>query len=247
MSYEFVYFDLSQAEMRFAAYLSGDPKFIEEMGQKDPYLARARSLFPKSPYLTEVDEKGKVVHNIGKELRQIAKTASLAANYLAEADQVFAKMKADGFAVELAHVVAAFDNIHVNYRKYFQYVERNYEFCRRYGYLRTPLVGRKRVLGFYPKKTDVANTPVQSGIADIMNIRLIEMTEVMPRNCHLVLQVHDACVFECRKGKSSDAMWDLIGKTWAEPVVIPKSDVCAEERSFLLPIDRKKAERWSEL
>ena len=245
--YKFVYFDESQAEMRFAAFLSGDPRFIEEMNQKDPYLARARSLFPKSPYLTEVDEKGKVTHPIGKELRQIAKTASLAANYLADAEQVFIKMKADGFPVKLNDVVAAFDQIHVNYRAYFRYVEKNLEFCRRYGFLRTPIVGRKRVLGFYPKATDVSNTPIQSGIADITNLRLIEMWEKLPKHCYLVLQVHDACVFECAVGKPAESMKKLIADTWSKPVVIPKSDVCAQERSFMLPIEMKEATRWSEL
>ena len=245
--YKFVYFDESQAEMRFAAFLSGDPRFIEEMNQKDPYLARARSLFPKSPYLTEVDEKGKVTHPIGKELRQIAKTASLAANYLADAEQVFIKMKADGFPVKLNDVVAAFDQIHVNYRAYFRYVEKNLEFCRRYGFLRTPIVGRKRVLGFYPKATDVSNTPIQSGIADITNLRLIEMWEKLPKHCYLVLQVHDACVFECAVGKPAESMKRLIADTWSKPVVIPKSDVCAQERSFMLPIEMKEATRWSEL
>jgi uracil-DNA glycosylase family 4 len=249
--YELVYFDLSQAEMRFAAYLSGDPKFIEEMKQKDPYLARARALFPRKDQLetlAEVDEKGKVKHPIGKELRQIAKTASLAANYLATPENVFGKMKSDGFDVQINAVIAAFDMIHITYRAYFRYVERNLERVRREGFMRTPIIGRKRILGFFPKPADVANTPVQSGIADVMNERLIEMDAQKPRDTYLVLQVHDAGIFECKKGRASDQMWDLIGETWKKPIVIPKSSVCDEERSFVMPIERKRVDTcWAQL
>ena len=250
---EFVYFDVGQAEMRFAAYLSGDKRFIDEMCSRDPYLARAKMLFPKAgTHLEELTEKGKPKSKLGQEFRQIAKTASLARNYLAEPEQVFAKMRASGFDVKLAAVIAAFDAINRTYRDYFRYVDRNVTFCQRYGYLPTPIVMRKCRLGFFPKATDVANRPIQGGIADVMNLRLIELVGIFrmsfPReDIRLVLQIHDACVFECKKGEASTFVREQIKQVWSKPVVIPQSVVCAEERTFVLPIDLKTAMRWSDL
>jgi uracil-DNA glycosylase family 4 len=251
--YEFNYFDVSQAEMRFAAYLSNDQKFIEEMETSDPYLERAKALFPKAtPEMWAVDARGKLTHNLGKEFRQVTKMVSLARNYLAEPEQTFAKMRADGFDVNFAQVVAAAEAINKNYRTYFRYVDRNVIECGKRGFMPSPLVGRYCWLGFYPKATEVANRPVTMGIADIMNIRLIEIVEEvkkrkLDRYCRLVLQIHDACVFETLKGDVSLEVQSIIKKTWKAPVVLPVSLVCSVEQRFVLPIDQKVAMRWADL
>ena len=42
------------------------------------------------------------------------------------------------------------------------------------------------------------NSPVQSSIADIMKLCMIELDEKLaPYGCHLILLVHDELIFEC--------------------------------------------------
>ena len=89
--------------------------------------------------------------------------------------------------------------------------------------------------------------PIQSGIADVMNTRLLEMQDALRRpapRVRLVAQVHDAAIFDTPKGDAAlvDA---LIVKTWAEPIRIKPSIVCREAREFLLPAEIKEGRRWS--
>lgn len=259
----FVYFDLSQAEMFLAAYLSGDENFIADMSSGDPYIRRARMFFPQAEadgmFVLEEDRKspnyGKPTAKLGKQLRQITKSASLAANYLAEAEKIFFTMQIAGFTdVNISIISAVLDKIHTNYRGYFRYVRHNVEFCHKNGYLKSPLVGRTRWFGKYPKPNEIANYPVQSGIADIMNTRLIDLVfrrlprkNGLPFGWKLVAQVHDACVFECRIGKRAERVAEEIRQMWAEPVIIPPSAMCKRGAEFKLGIDLKVKQRYSEL
>ena len=56
--YKLVYFDLSQAELRFAAYLSGDHSFIRACESGDVHTATAQLLFPAEAELIGRDPKG---------------------------------------------------------------------------------------------------------------------------------------------------------------------------------------------
>src|SRR5215469_12885110 len=96
--YSFVYFDLSQAEMRFAANLSGDEAFIEAC-RGDVHAGNARVLFRQVPGALEdlKDPKGR-----GKRLRDIAKNCGFAITYLAEADKLFSHLLEHGFDVDMA-------------------------------------------------------------------------------------------------------------------------------------------------
>lgn len=262
----FEYFDVSQAEMNLAAYLSGDEKFIAEMSAKDeqgraidPYTARARQFFPSADAAGEfaLDDKGKPTRTMGKQLRQITKTASLAANYLAKDDTIYSKMQQEGFKeVRPSTVTFVVDKIHTTYRAYFRYVARNVDFCKKHGYLPSPVVGRKRYMGFFPSESEIANFPIQSGIADIMNTRLIELVErrlprtrgtKKPLGWKLVAQVHDSCVFEVRVGKWQERVSREIREMWEEPVVIPPGLMCRNGAEFVLKIDQKTKGRYSEL
>lgn len=149
--HKLVYFDLSQAEMRMAAHLSGDPVFIESCS-KDIHTENACILFPDGAEMIRSDPKGK-----GAKFREMAKSCGFAVCYGAEADKIFATLRSKGFDVDLPEVETMLRHLQSSYRVYYSYVEHNLELCRRQGYIRTPFHGRIRWLGRYPKPTTIAN------------------------------------------------------------------------------------------
>lgn len=253
-----VYFDLSQAEMRAAAALSGDPNFLEAV-KVDAHVGNAKALFPDAWERLDRDPKGDLCPkhsksskggdcNCGKPYRDIAKNAGFAVLYKAEVPKVFSYLRAQGFPVELDQVESMLSSLHSRYEVYYQYIDRNVRFVEKHGYLRTAIVGRKRTFGFHPKPTDVANYPVQTLIADAMNIRLVEIEKRLDREkvpARLVIQHYDAGTFDTPMAYVS-VVKKMIEETWAVPVYLPRSDVC-DGREFLLPTDVKVKDRWSEM
>jgi DNA polymerase-1 len=229
--HSFVYFDISQAEMRFAAYLSGDPKFIETC-RGDIHTGNARIIFPDEKSLVD-DPKG-----AGKAYRDIAKSAGFAVCYGAEAETVFERLRAAGFPVKLSNVTAMLDRIKASYSEYYRWVNKNIEFVNKHGYMRTALTGRIRWLGWHCKPNEIMNYPIQSAVADIMNLRMTELVPKMP--ARLVAQVHDACIFEVRD-EDVETVKAMLWQAWDEPVVLPTNGA-----SLVLPIDLKVGKRWAE-
>jgi uracil-DNA glycosylase family 4 len=239
--YVFVYFDLSQAEMRFASQLSGDVNFMKVCSEKDVHSANAVLIFPDAEKLIRSDPKG-----AGKMFRDIAKNCGFAVNYLASEDTLFLFLQAQKLpkAVPMKVVKQMLRVLHEAFKTHFKYIDANVERVKVHGYMRTPILGRIRWLGWTPKPTEIANLPVQASVADIMNKRLQEMhkKETFPKNCQMVYQGHDAALFECKIGKAAKEMRELIVKTWAEPIKIPGTD-----REFVMPIDLKEGFRLSEV
>jgi uracil-DNA glycosylase family 4 len=232
---QFVYFDLSQAEMRFAAHLSGDERFIETC-RGDVHAGNAIVLFPNAADVLREDPKGK-----GKKWRDIAKNCGFAVTYLAEVQTVFLYLRANGFDVELRDVEDMLWRMRDSYKRYYQYVEENVRLCRSQGHLRTAFLGRIRWMGWFPKPTTVANFPIQSGVADVMGERLLWLDERKPRDVRLVLYAYDAGVYECRSGRDARLMKELIRECWARPIEVPHNGL-----SFMQPIDLKEGDRWSD-
>lgn len=268
------YFDLSQAEARFAANLSGDENFIATC-KGDVHTGNAKILFPE-PDVQEMltrDAKGKYCPkhgevpvlggtcNCGKPYRDIAKNAGFAVAYLAEAATVFAYLRAHGFPVEFDDVERMLNDLKGSYRRYYEYVAENVAFCEREGYLRTAVMGRIRWFGYHPKPNEIANFPIQSGIADVMNTRLLQLQAFLRKempDVKLVAQVHDAAIFDTpkkyvqwgvdKKGNKvpTGPMATAIEDLWKEPVRLKPSIVCRSEREFYLPAEIKVGRRWSD-
>jgi uracil-DNA glycosylase family 4 len=230
----FVYYDISQAEMRLAAYLSDDENFIASCA-KDIHTENACVLFPDGADLIRSDPQGR-----GKKFREIAKSCGFAVSYLAEAPKIFATLRGKGFDVSMDDVETMLDNLRSSYRRYYAYVEGNVEFCRKHGFLRTPFAGRIRWLGYFPRPTQVANFPIQSGVADIVNRRLLEMEKRRTKNARLVVYHYDAAIYETPAAEV-ETMKGLIKELWEEPVVVPTNG-----RSFVLPIELKDGSRLSD-
>ena len=252
---ELFYFDLSQAEARMAANLSGDPEFINTC-KGDVHVGNALVLFPDARETILKDPKGKhcarhggsgstlAACTCGKPYRDVAKNAGFAVAYLAEAPTVFAYLRAQGFPVELGDVEAMLDRLKTAYKAYYAYVASNVAFVAKHGYLRTALVGRVRWFGYAPPPTEIANFPIQSGIADVMNVRALRLVRQLPSGARIVGQYHDAVITEARRG--DDRIVPLLEKLWEEPVRFPASQVCPKACEFFLPTEIKRGRRWSE-
>lgn len=232
--HRFVYFDISQAEMRLAAYLSGDQNFITSCS-KDIHTENACVLFPEGADMIRSDPKGK-----GKKFREIAKSCGFAVSYLAEAPKIFGTLHSKGFDVGMEEVEAMLDNLRSSYRTYYQYVEKNVELCHKQGFLRTAFLGRKRWMGYFAKPTQIANFPIQSGVADIVNARLLLLDQRRTKNATLVVYHYDAAIYETPISECAD-MARIIKEVWDEPVVVPHNGL-----TFKLPIDQKEGERLSD-
>jgi DNA polymerase I len=235
----FVYFDVSQAEMRLGAYLSGDPNFIAACG-KDVHAGNAAAVFPEvaaKGWLS--DPEAKKDPERGKLYRDIAKNLGFAICYGAEAQRVFETLQSKGFKVSYKAVELILGKLRAAYKVYYRYVESNLEAARQCGYIRSPIVGRIRWVGWYPSPTEVANIPVQSALADIMNLRTIDLVPLLPKRSKLVAQIHDACIFDCHREEASDVE-GLIRDIWSKGIPLKGGNL-------ILPIDMKRGERWSDL
>jgi DNA polymerase I-like protein with 3'-5' exonuclease and polymerase domains len=247
-----VYFDLSQSEMRGAAYLSGDKNFIATCESGDVHVGNAKVLFPQGVEALERDPKGKhcPVHkeqgadkngtcNCGKLMRDITKNAGFGILYSAEIATIFTFLRAKGFNVQLNAVSAMFDSVHDVYGRYYEYCEENLAFCKANGWQRTAIMKRKRQIGYFPKPGDVYNFKVQSLIADLMNLRLLELKKRLPKGCFVIAQIHDALIIHC-PNRYVERVKRIVKEIWAEKVTIDESGC-----TFVMPIDLKEGERWS--
>lgn len=230
----FVYFDVCQAEMRFAAHLSGDENFIKTC-QGDVHSGNAKIIFPDEAKLIDEDVKGR-----GKPFRDVAKNCGFGVTYLAEAETLFVFLRARGFDVQLSDVVQMLDLMHAGYPDYFKYVAGNIAWVAKHGYLRSAIIGRIRWLGWHCPPTEVANFMIQSGIADVMNVRTVAISRRLPPGVRMVSQIHDAAKYETPH-RHVEPMKKMLKEVWAEPIRLNSND-----RSFVLPIDLKEGARWSD-
>ena len=232
----FLYFDLSQSEMRAAAYLAGDENFIKSCESGDVHTANAKILFPEFAEVLERDPKGE-----GKQLRDITKNAGFGILYDALASTIHGFLRSKGFDVEIEQVEAMFSFIREHYARYYEFCHERLVECRKEGMIRTAIVGRPRWFGYFPKETEVYNFSVQSLIGDLMNLRLIELRPRLPRSAKPVFQGHDSLCIEVSAGRDARITESLIRELWAKPIFVPTSG-----KTFVMPIDFKEGGRLSD-
>jgi DNA polymerase-1 len=246
--YRLVQFDMSQIEPRIAAYASGDSTMIANCETADYHGANATMIWPEvfdqSKYdRLKDDPAGKKTDEFKllKKLRQISKKTGLAVNYLAEAQKVWATIVNDGVNIRLTEVEVVLKILKRRFRGYYQWQDARLLDCMRTGYVESPILGRRRVLGHNPKPTEAANYPIQSGAADFMNLRTVELVgEIAKRKlgAHLVAQVHDNLVLETIE-RDVDAVSDLCYEVFERPQRIRTSGL-----SPVFPIELEVCDRW---
>ena len=241
--WRFVGFDLSQVEMRTAAFLSGDPNFIANVLSGDMHTANARLLFGDIPELMDLK---RAKEGDGKRMRDISKNAGFAVNYMAVAETVLKTLHSQGFTeVKYSRVVDMLAKLKRFFVKYYEFVDQNVESTRKTGYLKVGwLTGRIRWIGHAPAPSDCANGPNQGTAADIMNRACIRIYkrfrhEFVGKDVRIVAQVHDSCIAEV-----PEALVDRVNEIIVEEMG-KKIEIGGEFRDF--PIDLKQGMRWSEV
>jgi uracil-DNA glycosylase family 4 len=240
---KFVGFDLSQVEMRTAAFLSGDPVFTANVVSGDMHTANAKLLFGEIPAL--MDSK-RAKEGDGKRMRDISKNAGFAVNYMAVAETVYKTLQSQGFTeVKYTKVCDMLKRLQAAYKVYYKFVESNVESTRKSGNLKVGwLTGRIRWIGHAPAPSDCANGPNQGTAADIMNracIRIRKRFKATWGNdlVRLVAQVHDSCIAEV-PDRLVDEVKAIIVEEMSKKIMVG-----GEYRDF--PIDLKEGVRWSEV
>lgn len=234
----FVYYDVSQAEMRLAAFIAADETFMKVATGSDVHAGNAKVVFPEIAKKGWLDGEAKKDPARGKPYRDIAKNLGFAIAYGAEADKVYVTLVRKGFRVSMQAVKIILAKLRTSYHTYYHFVEKNVALVRKQGYLRSPILGRARHFGIYPKPTDVSNYPVQSALADIINARTIELFEA-GGPWQLVTQVHDSLTYECPNAHVEE-LQARIREQWAVPIPLAGGPL-------VLPVDLKTAHRWSSL
>lgn len=245
--HKLVYFDLSQAELRFAAYLSGDLQFIAACESGDVHTATAMKLFPAEAELIGRDPKG-----AGKPFRDVEKNSIFGFIYWADPTTIFTFVRSKGLPVEFRDVLSMHEMVHETYHTYFRWCEQNQRLVHKCGHWRDALSGRISWLGWHAGISDVANRPIQGGIASLMNVRLPAIRRRLPKGAKVVAQVHDAAIMQV-PDRHVDRVYNLVKEMWAEPVTVPAGgrwggSLKLEDgaRQFVMPIDVKKGQRWSD-
>lgn len=227
-----VSFDFSQLEMRVAAYVSGDKVMIEACEHSDLHAANAKILFPE---FSRLEPKS----NEWKQLRNIAKTAGFAVCYGAGAETIHARIIAQGTPITMQQVEAMLRRLKQAFSAYYAWQLRNLVKTTSRGYVESPIVRRRRYLGYSPSPTENANYPIQSGAADLMNTTLWEISEQMPSNVRLVAQIHDQAIFEV-PASEADGMVELCRQVAESPRKI-------NDHTVVFKTDPTSGRRWSDL
>lgn len=230
-----VAFDASQIEFRIAAYLTGDPNMIYACEQSDVHAANASLLFE---WFDKLEPKSAP----WKAARDLAKTSGFAVCYLAEAPTVHARLVVMGQAVSLSKVEAMLAALRSKFRVYYEWQADNLDLTIRRGYVESPILGRKRLLGHNPKAPECANFPVQAGAADVFNMKGVEIRRRLADarlDAMIVAGVYDAVYIDTAE-KDVPAVCAIARDVWSQPVTI-------SGREVVLPIDLKVGDRWSEV
>lgn len=230
--HSFVYYDLKQSEPVFAAYISNDPVFIEDV-KSDVHTVRTTFLFPKQAAMILADPKGK-----GATFRQITKTCGLAATYYSSPETVYGTcMRDDKIKLKpsLEECATLVDQLRLRYRGWHQFVQNLVMFSKKNGFIRSPFEGRLARIGFYAEDSLVANSMPQMGVADVMGRRLLEMERRKPKKARLVFYGYDSACYETPDA-DVPLMQKLCKELWEEPIIVPASGV-----KFVQRIDMKEA------
>ena len=280
------YFDVSEGEPRVAAFLSGDPERIKTT-YGDVHAENAKIGLPEvaaKGWLDSDPDCAKCARKVkggectcpkkdparGKPIRDLFKTMGLAIDYFAEAETAFGYMSQNRFGPDgkalfglpkLGTIAAIISKIRFRYRKYVQFTTSNLETVKRTGHMRSPVLGRIRWFGFFPSITYIANYPVQSTLADVMNLRTLflqghprffaflrkypELAEKvslpkkpikLPKGVAAISQIHDS-IYADGPRYQEKAMKEIFAELWAGPIHLDGGDL-------ILPIEQKSGERF---
>lgn len=193
-----VAFDYSQIELRIAAILSGDPKFLKVFQEdQDIHQAVASFVFQVPP------------ERVDKEMRRKAKVINFGILYGMGVNAL--RQNLGGTREEASHFYAEYFKRFTGLAQYLDKVKSDAE---RKGYTET-LFGRRRYFEGLRSKIPyirasaermAINAPIQGTAADIIKLAMGHINELIEKeklsdDVFMILQVHDELVFEIRDNR----------------------------------------------
>ena len=184
-----VHADKKQLELRVMGCVAADMQLWDAINSGDVYKAEAREY-----YSIPADAPVK------KDARQSAKIIRLARQYNAGLATVFAQALSMDRTFTISKAKLLMDRFDRRNYRTVQYWKEEAARVMECGYSESRIMGRRRTYFRPPDPSEIANYPVQSTAADIMNHEIIELDRQLkaraPR-AHLVAQLHDAVDVEC--------------------------------------------------
>lgn len=206
--------DQGQAELRWAAELSGDPEMLRVfLGGEDIHVNTAKALINKSWKSLSDEEK--------KTARRNSKAINFGLLYLMTPPG-FVRYARKEYGIELSEAEAE-NWIMIFFQKYNQlpeYHKKTIEFARRYGYVESPLGRRRRFPDINSKiyrlraeaERACVNHPIQSPSSDAVLLSCNEIldTKPDPEKFRPVLFIHDELVFEVHEDSAIEEYAKLL-------------------------------------
>ncbi len=235
--WKLVAFDYSQIELRIAAFLSKDQKFIDIFRRgEDVHAAVAAQVF------------GVPVESVTKAMRSQAKVINFGVMYGMGVTALQKNMGVDRKAAQKF------------YNEYFEkfsglrdYLEAVKSETARRGYTETYFGRRRYFEGIKSKLPFIRaaaermaiNAPIQGTEADVVKLAMIRIDEYLraeklEKDVHILMQVHDEIVLEARAGVVEKIVPAV--KKIMESVIPPK-----DIQGITIAADAKVGENWGEM
>ncbi|HEY4500558.1 MAG TPA: DNA polymerase [Candidatus Paceibacterota bacterium] len=236
-SWKLVAFDYSQIELRIAAFLSDDEKFIDIFRRgEDVHAAVASQVF------------GVPTDKVTKTMRSQAKVINFGVMYGMGVNALRANIGCDRATAQKF------------YNDYFEkfsglrdYLERVKTETARRGYTET-FFGRRRYFEGIKSKLPfirasaermAINAPIQGTEADIVKLAMIRINEYLKRqslerDVRMLMQVHDEIVFEIKEKTVAEIIEPI--KKIMEEIILP-----ADIRGIVITADAKVGDNWGEM
>jgi len=226
--YMFISGDLSQAEMRVVAWLANDSILINtfESG-KDVFEVVASIIF---------DVK---IEDVTPEQRRLAKHISHACNY-GMGPMTLSEISGLSFADSKEKL----NLYHINFPRIRMWQLEIEAKLRKVRALQTPLGRRRTFFGRWNNQLirDGYSYIPQSTVSDVILIGMIELSKVLPKECDILLNIHDEIVIQVpyRGEAFIKEIEDLMVESMTVPIQI-------NDRILRIPIKTKHGMNWNEV
>lgn len=196
----FVGADASQIEFRIIAALSGCKTLIDRFNNNDDVHS-----YVATQIFGEAFTSQPIKSKMWKTLRTIAKRVSYALNYGATANTIYENLKQDEeLPVEVRGNLTATNVASMQYKFFASFPEisrwrdKVWREANTNGFLVIGPLKRKRRFGYSPiEMTIAANLPIQSWVADHMNMVFLNVDKKLPLGANILANVHDSILVEC--------------------------------------------------
>jgi len=234
-------FDFSQIEARLIALRSGDPWLTNVFATgQDIHTVCTREWYPGFDELKKADPER------AKNVRDATKRFEYGAFYKGSIETLWKTLMKDGYQVKIADVEKAVRILMTKMARVPIWQDDCLRKATTPPYtIYSAILKRRRVFPLNVDPGEAVNSEIQPSAADIMNIGMWRMWQRLPKyngyqtiqvgkGCYPLLQIHDACVYECDEDDADEVAKDIkecfeqeyggvpfpveidIGKSWAD-------------------------------